>query len=106
MAMPDAVSALLALMEATAASLTTLVYNVSAFSPTAGELAAAVRQSFPPEQITFAPDRRRQAIVDSWPEDVDDSRARRDWSFQPAYDLSRAFNEYLLPNVRRGYATT
>ena len=106
MAMPDAVSALLALMEATAASLTTLVYNVSAFSPTAGELAAAVRQSFPPEQITFAPDRRRQAIVDSWPEDVDDSRARRDWSFQPAYDLSRAFSEYLLPNVRRRYATT
>jgi nucleoside-diphosphate-sugar epimerase len=106
MTMPDAVRALLTLMEAPAAALTTLVYNVSAFSPTAGALAAIVRQSFLVEQITFAPDRRRQAIVDSWPEDVDDSRARRDWGFQPAYDLDRAFNEYLLPNVRRRYATT
>jgi nucleoside-diphosphate-sugar epimerase len=106
MAMPDAITALLSLMEAPASSLTTLVYNVSAFSPSAGELAALVRQAFPAEEITFAPDPGRQAIVDSWPEDIDDSRARRDWDFQPAYDLDRALNEYLLPNVRRRYATT
>ena len=77
------------------------MYNVSAFSPTAGELADLVREAFPGVKITFEPDRRRQAIVDSWPEDVDDTRARRDWRFAPAYDLDRAFNEYLLPNVRR-----
>ena len=106
MAMPDAITALVSLMEAPAASLTTLVYNVSAFSPSAGELAGLVRRSFPTEPITFVPDPGRQAIVDSWPEDVDDSRARRDWSFQPAYDLDRALVEYLLPNVRRRYATT
>jgi threonine 3-dehydrogenase len=105
MAMPDAITALLALMERPAASLTALVYNISAFSPTAGELAALVRQAFPSEEITFAPDPGRQAIVDSWPEDIDDSRARRDWGFRPAYDLDRALNEYLLPNVRRRYAT-
>jgi threonine 3-dehydrogenase len=104
MAMPDAIQALLALMEAPAESLTTLAYNVSAFSPTAGELAGRVRSAFPAAQITFAPDPRRQAIVDSWPEDVDDARARRDWQFSPAYDLDRAFNEYLLPNVKRRYA--
>jgi nucleoside-diphosphate-sugar epimerase len=83
-----------------------LVYNVSGFSPTAGQLAALHRQTFPAAQITFAPDRRRQAIVDSWPEDVDDSRARHDWGFQPAYDLERAFAEYLLPNARRRYTTS
>jgi nucleoside-diphosphate-sugar epimerase len=91
-------------MEAPAESLTTLVYNVSAFSPTADELADLVRRAFPTEQITFAPDARRQAIVDSWPGDVDDARARRDWGWEPAYDLDRAFSEYLLPNVRRRYA--
>ena len=42
--------------------------------------------------------------MDSWPEDVDDARARRDWGFRPAYDLDRTFNEYLLPNVTRRYA--
>jgi len=105
MTMPDAIQALLTLMEAPAESLTTLVYNVSAFSPTAGELADRVRKAFPDEQITFAPDARRQTIVDSWPEDVDDARARRDWGFRPEYDLDRAFDEYLLPNVKRRYAS-
>ena len=101
MAMPDAIEALIALMEARAESLTTLVYNVAAFSPTAGELAALVRRAFPAGRITFEPDGRRQTIVDSWPEEVDDARARRDWGFRPAYDLDRAFNEYLLPNIGR-----
>jgi len=104
MAMPDAVAALLALMDAPTRSLTAPVYNVAAFSPDAAELADRVRKAFPQAQITFAPDARRRAIVDSWPKDVDDARARRDWGFRPAYDLDRAFDAYLLPNVKRHYA--
>ncbi|HSE02611.1 MAG TPA: hypothetical protein VLK35_00550 [Methylomirabilota bacterium] len=105
MAMPDAVAALLALLEAPAASLTGAVYNVTAFNPSAGELAELVRRAFPEARISFASDRRRQAIVDSWPEDVDDGPARRDWGFRPAYDLKRTFEEYLVPNVTRRYAS-
>jgi nucleoside-diphosphate-sugar epimerase len=104
MAMPDAIDALLTLRRAPAASLTSPVYNVTGFSATAGELAGLVRGTFADVRITFAPDPRRQAIVDSWPEDVDDACARRDWGFRPAYDLARTFDEYLLPNVRRRYA--
>jgi nucleoside-diphosphate-sugar epimerase len=104
MAMPDAVGALLALGEVPVASLTTLVYNVRGFNPSAGELAGLVREAFPGERITFAPDPRRQAIVDSWPEDVDDARARRDWGFRAAYDLERTFEQYLVPNITRRYA--
>ena len=106
MAMPDAVDALVALWRAPAASLTSTAYNVGAFSASAGELADRTRDAFPEAQITFDPDRRRQAIVDSWPGDVDDTRARRDWGFRPAYDLERTFADYLLPNIRRRYATT
>lgn len=106
MAMPDAVTALLDLMDAPDASLTALVYGVRAFNPTAGEIADRVRAAMPGATITFAPDARRQAIVDSWPEDVDDTRARRDWGFRPSYDLDRAFDEYLLPGVRRRYGGT
>jgi len=104
MAMPDAIEALLALTEAPESALTALVYNVTAFNPSAGELAGVVRRAFPDARIAFAPDPRRQAIVDTWPENVDDARARRDWGFQPAHDLERTFNEYLLPNVTRRYA--
>ena len=103
MAMPDAVDALLVLADAPAEGLAHPVYNVTAFNPSAGELADLVRSAFPAAAITFAPDRRRQRIVDSWPEDVDDTRARRDWGFRPRYDLDRAMREYLLPNIRRRY---
>ena len=54
--------------------------------------------------ITWAPDARRQAIVDSWPADVDDGPARRDWGFAPAHDLERGFHEYLVPGIARRYA--
>jgi threonine 3-dehydrogenase len=103
MAMPDAVDALLALADAPAEGLASPVYNVTAFNPSAGELADLVRSAFPGAAITFAPDWRRQRIVDSWPEDVDDARARRDWGFRPRYDLDRALREYLVPNIRRRY---
>jgi len=104
MVMPDAITALLGLLDAPADSLTTLVYNVAAFNPSAGEIAALVGAAFPGARIRFAPDPRRQLIVDSWPEDVDDQSARRDWGFHPAHDLRRAFDDYLFPNVRRRYA--
>jgi hypothetical protein len=42
--------------------------------------------------------------VDSWPEDVDDAAARRDWGYAPKHDLRAAFDEYLLPAVRARYA--
>ena len=47
---------------------------------------------------------KRQGIIDSWPEDVNDSAARRDWGFSPTYDFDRAFSEYLIPNIRQRYA--
>lgn len=103
MAMPDAVDALLGLMEAPLEGLTRLVYNITAFSPSAGEFADLVRVAFPSAVIDFKPDLKRQAIVDSWPADVDDSAARRDWGFSPSYDLKRTFDEYLVPNIRERY---
>ncbi len=104
MAMPDAIDALLQLMDADAEKLSTHVYNIAAFAPSAREFAELVRVAFPASEVNFAPDVRRQAIVDSWPEDCADEIARRDWGFHAKYDLKRAFNDYLLPNVKRRYA--
>jgi len=104
MAMPDAIDALLALMDAPKEKLTSHVYNINAFNPSAEEFAKLVKRAFPSADITFVPDLRRQGIVDSWPEDVDDARARADWGFSAQYGLERAFEEYLLPNIRKRYA--
>ena len=103
MAMPDAVDALINLALADRAALTRLVYNIGAFNPSAAEIRDLVLGGFPDADITFAPDLKRQAIVDSWPADVDDSAARHDWGFTPKYDLARAFSEYLIPNIRERY---
>ena len=104
MVMPDAIDALTRLEAAPRQRLTAHVYNVTSFSPTAGQLRDRTRQAFAGAHVTFEPDLQRQAIVDSWPVDQDDARARRDWDWQPAYDERRAFEEYLVPNIRARYA--
>jgi len=97
MTMEDAVRAFLALASATESGLTRRVYNARAFSPSAGEIRDLVLEAFPGARVTFEPDARRQAIVDSWPGDVDDARARRDWGFAPRHGLEEALRDYLLP---------
>jgi threonine 3-dehydrogenase len=104
MAMPDAVKALLDLAEAPRAPLSRLIYNVTSFSLSAREIYERVKRAFPDAEVTFQPDRKRQAIVDTWPADVDDSAARHDWGWQPHYDVERAFDEYLVPAVVKRYA--
>ena len=103
MAMPDAIEALLTLSRAHPYRLSASAYNVRAFNPSADEIRASALRAFPDAEITYKVDAKRQAIVDSWPEDVDDASARRDWDFAPAYDFDRAFHEYLIPTIRATY---
>ena len=60
-------------------------------------------QKFPGADITFAPDLPRARIVDSWPGDIDDFPARRDWNWKPGYEVDRAFDEYLIPTITHHY---
>ncbi|UCF66530.1 MAG: NAD-dependent epimerase/dehydratase family protein [Acidobacteriota bacterium] len=103
MAMPDAVAAILELARAPHENLSQLVYNISAFNPSAQAIRQLVLHAFPGAEISFKPDHKRQAIVDSWPQAVDDSAARADWGLNPKYDLSRAFNDYLIPHISKRY---
>lgn len=103
MVMPDAVTALLKLWQAPRAALQRPVYNVTSFSLSAAEFRDHVLHAFPQAEITFRPDVPRQGIVDSWPANLSDSNARREWGWEPAYDVQRAFHEYLIPNIRSRY---
>jgi threonine 3-dehydrogenase len=103
MAMPDAIKSLLMLTDAPRRSLTSQVYNIAAFSLTAGEFRQRALKAYPGARITFSPNPRRQGIVDSWPEDVDDSLARKDWNWKPDYDVDRFFEDYFLPEMRKRY---
>jgi nucleoside-diphosphate-sugar epimerase len=96
---PSSCAATQALREALAHQ----VFNVTSFSLSAEEFRLKVLKHFPEAQITYQPDLKRQGIVDSWPADLDDSAACREWGWQPKYDVDRSFDEYLVPNIRQRY---
>ncbi len=103
MAMTDGIRALIELERAPKENLTRSVYNLTAFSLSAEQVAERVKSAFPDAQISYAPSAGRQNIVDSWPADMDDSAARADWGWQPEYDADKAFNDYLVPTIRAQY---
>ena len=88
MYMPDALRALIGLMEADPERLEHRnAFNVTAMNFTPEELAAAIRRHLPEFRIDYDVDPVRQAMADSWPNSLDDSAARREWGWQPTYDL-------------------
>lgn len=96
MFMPDAIAAMIRLMEADAGALNHRnAYNVSAMSVTPGEIAASVRRHIPEFSVDYEVDPVRQAIADSWPRSLDDRDARADWGFSPRFDLNAMTTEML-----------
>ncbi|KKQ36055.1 MAG: hypothetical protein US53_C0066G0004 [Candidatus Woesebacteria bacterium GW2011_GWA1_37_7] len=101
--MPDAIKALLQLVEVPKKKLRHAIYNVQGFSVPAKEISKIVKFAFPESKISFNPDINRQKIVDSWPESIDDTRAKKDWGWKPNFNLERAFRDYLVPEIKKSY---
>ncbi len=101
MYMPDAIRAILGLMEADPAKLLHRnAFNLAAVNFTPTELAAEIRRHLPGFTISYEIDPVRQAIADSWPESLDDSAARAEWGWQPGFDLA-AMTADMLVELRR-----
>ena len=106
MYMPDCLKCTLDLMRADFAGLKHHSnFNVSAMSFSADELAAEIRKRIPSFVCDYRPD-FRQAIADSWPASIDDSAARREWGWRPAYDLARMTDDMLSALTKRHAAGT
>lgn len=102
MYMPDALRAAIGVMEAEPARLRHRnAFNVTAMSFTPAELAAQITRHLPDFTIDYQVDPIRQAIADSWPNSLDDSAARREWGWQPAYDLAAMTADMLKVLGRR-----
>lgn len=100
MYMDDAIKATIGIMQAPAEQVKIRsAYNLSAVSFTPKEIAASIKQHIPEFTIDYAPD-FRQAIADSWPASIDDTRAREDWGWQPDYDLEK-MTSVMLENLAK-----
>ncbi len=97
MYMPDALAAVVKLMEADPSKLVHRnAFNISAMSFEPEQIAASIRKMMPGFTMDYDVDPLRQGIAESWPDSLDCTAAREEWGFAPEYDLDRMTQDMLL----------
>jgi len=97
MYMPDALNAIIALMEADASKLIHRnAFNVSAMSVEPEQIAAEIKKHIPEFHLQYAVDPVRQAIAESWPDSIDVTAAKQQWGFKTEYDLAKMTEDMLI----------
>lgn len=97
MYMPDALRAAMELMDAPDDALRHRnAFNVGAMQLTPARLADGIRAHMPDFEIDYDVDPARQRIAESWPRRVDDTAARKEWGWQPEYDLDAMVENMLV----------
>ena len=91
----DAVKCLLQLSQANENKLNYRMYNIQGFSPSAGEMVEEIQKNLPNAQISFKPEEQMVKIVDSWPDELDDSEAKKDWGWDPDYKLENTIKDFI-----------
>jgi nucleoside-diphosphate-sugar epimerase len=96
MYMPDALRAMIELMEADPSKLKHRnAFNVSAMHFTPDQLAAEIRKYIRGFEIDYDIDPIRQGIADSWPNYMDDSCATKEWGWKPEYDMPKMVKDMI-----------
>ncbi|MCZ6692823.1 MAG: NAD-dependent epimerase/dehydratase family protein [Bacteroidetes bacterium] len=99
MYMPDAIRSTIELMKADKVKIKVRSsYNINAMSFTPKEVANSIKMHIPDFKISYQPD-FRQDIADSWPRLIDDSCARKDWGWNPEFDLNKMTKD-ILENLK------
>lgn len=89
MYMPDALNAIVTLMEADNSKLEHRnAFNISAMSFEPSQIAGEITRYIPDFQMTYEVDPVRQAIAESWPDSIDDTAAKSEWGFKADFDIS------------------
>tara|TARA_Y100001970_G_scaffold79806_1_gene101474 strand:+ start:330 stop:1295 length:966 start_codon:yes stop_codon:yes gene_type:complete len=103
MVMPDAINAIIGIMQADKHKLTRDVYHIQAFSPTVDDIYQKILSYFPKFKLKYNINKKRQSLIDSWPSKLNQTSAINDWNWSPKYTFDSAFNNYLIPNIEKYY---
>ena len=96
MYMPDALEAVVQLMEADPTKLVHRnSFNIASMSFDPEMVCAEIKKHIPEFTMTYAIDTVRQEIADSWPDAMDDSCARKEWGWNPKYNLASMTEDML-----------
>ena len=96
MYMPDALDAITGLLEANPDKLIHRnAFNVTAMSFDPEQIAASIKKHIPEFELSYDVDPVRQAIANSWPDSLDDRDARKEWGWDPKFDLDAMTKDML-----------
>jgi len=101
--MPDAIDAIFKIMKISKKKLLKSAYNITSFSPSVEEFYNKTKEYFQNFNMTYSIDSKRQKIIDSWPNFVNDSAAQNDWGWKSKYDLSESYENYIVPHIKTKY---
>ncbi len=105
MYMPDALQAIISLMEADPSKLKHRnAFNITAMSFEPEQIAASIRKHIPTFTMDYAVDPARQTIADSWPNSIDATAAKEEWGFKADYDLDKMTAD-MLEKLKKKLAT-
>lgn len=98
--MDDAVRGTIELMDAPAEQISVRSsYNLQGVSFTPADIAREIKKILPNFEMSYVDDDPRQAIADSWPASIDDAYARKDWGWEPKFDLA-SITQDMVANLK------
>jgi len=96
MFMDDAIDAIIKLMEAPSKNLKDRnAFNVTAMSVDPEMIAASIRKLVPDFELDYDVDPVREGIAQSWPDSIAATEAKKQWGFDPKFDLDAMTKEML-----------
>lgn len=103
MYMPDALRAVVEIMEADPSKLVHRnSFNIASMSFEPNTIYQNIRKYLPEFEMQYQVDPLRQAIAESWPNSLDDTCAREEWGWKPEYDLD-AMTQDMLAKLKERF---
>ncbi len=91
----DVLDGVIGLLNTPVGKLTRRVYNMHAMAPQAKQIAQVIAARIPDVELIFDPDPKVVDLIESWPIQITDSSARKDWGWRPKYDLERTADDFI-----------